>query len=55
MRLNRPLHRRHMRDLAVKHAVLNSHVSFVVSMYILHHTVILLTLVTITKADVKLP
>jgi hypothetical protein len=54
MWLNRPLHCRDMRDLAVTHTVLRSHVSYVVSMDILHHTIIILTLVTITKAGVKL-
>jgi hypothetical protein len=46
---------RDVRGLVVKHTVLSSHVSFLVSMDILHHTVIALTLVTITKAGVKLP
>jgi hypothetical protein len=53
----RPFHLlvRDVRGLVVKHTVLNSHVSFLVSMDILHYTVIALTLVTITKAGVKLP
>jgi hypothetical protein len=53
--LNRPLHLRNIRGLAVIHAALRRHVSSVVSMDILHHTIITLTLVTITKAGVKLP
>jgi hypothetical protein len=46
---------RDVRELVVKHTVLSSHVSFLVSMDILHYTVIALTLVTIKKAGVKLP